>query len=148
MSWTIRPLRADDRGAWDPLWQGYLTFYESRLPAEVTEATWQRLLTEGIDPNGFCAVDESDVPIGIVHYLFHSSTWSTSEVCYLQDLFVSPEVRLGGAGRALIEAVYSAARERGAGQTYWLTQEFNETARKLYDRVGRLTPFIKYRDPS
>ena len=47
-------------------------------------------------------------------------------------------------GRALIEAVYGAADERGAPSVYWLTQDFNETARVLYDRVANLTPFIKY----
>lgn len=49
-----------------------------------------------------------------------------------------------GVGRALIEAVYEAADERGAPSVYWLTQDFNETARVLYDRVANLTPFIKY----
>ena len=49
-----------------------------------------------------------------------------------------------GAGRGLIEAVYAAADARGADQVYWLTQADNETARRLYDRVARLTPFIKY----
>ncbi|MGX1306119.1 GNAT superfamily N-acetyltransferase [Amorphus suaedae] len=66
-------------------------------------------------------------------------------VCYLQDLFVSPDVRGSGAGRALIEAVYEAADAAGAEQVYWLTQTFNETARRLYDRVASVTPFIKYR---
>ena len=38
-----------------------------------------------------------------------------------------------------------AADEAGADQVYWLTAHSNATARKLYDRVGQLTPFIKYR---
>ncbi len=148
MNWTIRPLDARDRADWEPLWQGYLTFYEASVPAEVTETTWQRLMTEGEDPSGFCAVDAGDRPIGIVHYHFHRSTWTIGDYCYLQDLFVSPEVRAGGAGRALIEAVYEVAEARGASQTYWLTQDFNATARGLYDKVGQLTPFIKYRSPA
>jgi hypothetical protein len=45
----------------------------------------------------------------------------------------------------LIEAVYRAADKVGADQVYWLTAHSNATARKLYDRVGQLTPFIKYR---
>lgn len=147
MSWTIRPLALRDRAAWEPLWKGYLTFYETQVPDEVTETTWQRLMAAGEDPSGFVAVDEDDRPIGIVHYHFHRSTWTIGDYCYLQDLFVSPAVRGGGAGRALIEAVYEAARARGASQTYWLTQDFNHTARKLYDKVGQLTPFIKYRGP-
>lgn len=55
-----------------------------------------------------------------------------------------PEMRGAGVGRALIEAVYAAADAHHAGSVYWLTQEFNHTARKLYDRIGVQTPFIKY----
>ena len=47
-------------------------------------------------------------------------------------------------GVALIEAVYEAADAAGAPHVYWLTQEFNETARQLYDKVAKQTPFIKY----
>ena len=52
-----------------------------------------------------------------------------------------------GAGRALIEGVYAAADENGSPDVYWLTQDFNEAGRRLYDRVGTLTPFIKYARP-
>ena len=48
-------------------------------------------------------------------------------------------------GRALIEAVYRAADAASADQVYWLTAQSNTTARKLYDRVGQATPFMKYR---
>jgi GNAT superfamily N-acetyltransferase len=65
--------------------------------------------------------------------------------CYLQDLYVVPETRGQGLGAALINHVYAAADERGAAEVYWHTQEFNATARRLYDRIGRLTPFIQYR---
>ena len=68
-------------------------------------------------------------------------------VCYLQDLYATPESRGTGVGRALIEAVYAAADTAGAPSVYWLTQDFNETARKLYDRIGVKTPFIKYSRP-
>jgi GNAT superfamily N-acetyltransferase len=53
-------------------------------------------------------------------------------------------VRGTGVGRKLIEAVYAAADAAGRPAVYWLTQDFNATARQLYDRIGVLTPFIKY----
>ena len=52
-----------------------------------------------------------------------------------------------GIGRALIEAVYDAADEAGHPNVYWQTQHFNETGRRLYDRVGELSPFIVYNRP-
>ncbi|MCB1481628.1 MAG: GNAT family N-acetyltransferase [Rhodobiaceae bacterium] len=142
---TIRPLAAGDRAGWDALWKGYLAFYESAVPGEVTETTWARLIDPADDPYGYCAVDASGRLIGIVHYLFHRSTWTTSCYCYLEDLFVDPAVRGSGAGRALIEAVYAAAAEKGATRIYWNTQHFNSRARVLYDRVATLSPFIQYR---
>jgi hypothetical protein len=39
----VRPLRPDEREAWEPLWSGYLTFYQISLPSTVTEITWTRL---------------------------------------------------------------------------------------------------------
>lgn len=143
MSILVRLLTASDRAAWDPLWQGYLTFYEQALGPDVIEETWRRLLDPETDMYGLCAVDSGGM-IGIAHFLYHPVTWSIGPRCYLEDLFVAPTARGTGAGRALIEAVYAHADARGADQVYWLTQDFNAEARRLYDRVARLTPFIKY----
>ena len=86
-----------------------------------------------------------DTLVGIVHYLFHRSTWTIGDYCYLQDLFTAPEARGQGAGRALIEAVYDRAEVAGASRVYWLTQETNATARTLYDTLADRPGFIQYR---
>lgn len=148
---NIRPLRASDHAEWRRLWTRYLEYYETSVPEDVYETYWARLL--GDDPQDFhCLVAEKDgliaekggALIGLTHYVFHRHGWKIEDVCYLQDLYVDPDVRGTGAGRALIEAVYKAADAKGSPSVYWLTQDFNETARKLYDRIGSLTPFIKY----
>ena len=144
MEIAIRHIAAPDRENWENLWNGYLAFYEVVLPPGVTDTTWQRLLEPGEDMHGLCATGTAGRPVGFVHFLFHRVTWSVADRCYLEDLFVAPDARGSGIGRKLIEAVYAAADARGADQVYWLTQDFNTTARKLYDRVGRQTPFIKY----
>ena len=140
----VRALAAEDREAWLPLWQGYLEFYETAISDAVTETTWRRIVDPAGPIHAFGAFDEGGRMIGIVHYLFHPVTWSAANRCYLEDLFVSPAARGTGAGRALIEAVYKAADEAGADQVYWLTAQNNATARRLYDRVARATPFMKY----
>jgi GNAT superfamily N-acetyltransferase len=145
MSFVIRTLRPGDRAQWDKLWQGYLTFYETALPEEVTELTWRRLMDPEAPILGFCAEDADGVLLGIVHYLFHPVTWAAGPRCYLEDLFTAAEARGKGVGRALIEAVYEAADKRGADQVYWLTATTNATARQLYDQVATATSFIKYR---
>lgn len=139
----VRPLTGNDYDRWGALWQGYLDFYRVTLTEDVTKSTWERLLDPNVDMHGLAA-ERDETVIGVVHYLFHPVTWSTSVRCYLEDLFVSEGARCTGAGAALIRAVYDAADARGADQVYWLTEEDNHTAQKLYDRVGRKTPFIKY----
>lgn len=141
---TVRTLSPADRASWNPLWQGYLSFYEEELPADITERTWARLMDPQFDLHGICVEDRHGEMAGICHFLYHPSTWSDGPYCYLEDLFVDPAVRGSGFGRALIDAVYAAADERGATRVYWLTQESNETARKLYDRIATLTPFVQY----
>lgn len=142
---TIRPLVASDRPRWEPLWQGYLRFYESDVPANVTNLTWTRTLDPEEPILGLCAATPENDLRGIVHFLFHPVTWAAGPRRYLEDLFTSPEARGQGVGRALIETVYAAADARGADQVYWLTQDFNATARRLCDQVAKVTPFIKYR---
>ena len=139
----IRPLRASDRAQWDSLWKGYLRFYRQRVSSEVTEATFARLVDESVQPHGLVA-DQDGTLLGFVHYLFHPTTWSVRNNCYLEDLFVSPSARGSGVGRALIRAVYAAADRERAGSVYWLTQEFNAEARALYDTLARRTSFIRY----
>ncbi len=83
-------------------------------------------------------------PVGLVHFVFHPSSWVSGRSAICRTLYADPSVRGTGVGRALIEAVYGAADANGTPQVYWFTQEFNATARRLYDRIGVPTPFIRY----
>jgi GNAT superfamily N-acetyltransferase len=140
----IRPFAPDDRQAWEPLWQGYLSFYKSALPPQVTETTWQRLNDPAEPMHGLVAILDGKI-VGIVHYLYHRSTWTVADYCYLQDLFTTEEARGRGVGRALIEAVYERAKADGAARVYWLTHETNTDAQALYDKVAARSGFIQYR---
>lgn len=141
---AIRPLRAEDRAPWGRLWAGYLEFYQATVDPEIPDLAFERLLSD--DPHEFhgLVAEQDGALVGLTHYLFHRHGWRAERVVYLQDLFVAPEIRGGGVGRALIEAVYAAADAAGCPRVYWLTQDFNAPARRLYDQIGRVTPFIKY----
>lgn len=143
----IRPLLTSDAVHWRRLWTDYLTYYESSVPEAVYQSTFARLL--GDDPQDYtCLIAEQDGrAVGLTHYLFHRHAWKVENTCYLQDLYADPDVRGTGIGRALIEAVYTAADQAGSPSVYWLTQDFNAVARRLYDRVGKRSPFIKYTRP-
>jgi len=144
MTLDIRPLTPADRAAWEPLWQGYLAFYKASVSPETTDAAWARF-HDGAEPMNALGAFRDGRLVGIVHYIFHRSTWTVGPYCYLQDLFTAEEARGGGVGRALIEAVYERARAAGASRVYWLTHESNDTARALYDRIADRPGFIQYR---
>ena len=140
---SVRALTRADEPQWRRLWTGYLRFYESTVDEEVYLTTFERLLS-GNEPQHCLVAEADDQPVGLVHFLYHRHHWRIEDVCYLQDLYADPEVRGLGVGRALIEAVYAAADANGTPMVYWNTQDFNTTARRLYDRIGEKTPFIKY----
>jgi GNAT superfamily N-acetyltransferase len=141
---VVRPVSADERGAWEPLWKGYQTFYEVALSAETTATTWARL-HDPAEPMGVLGAYVDGRLVGIAHYIFHRSCWTVGDYCYLQDLFVAADARGHGAGRALIEAVEKEARSVGASRVHWLTREDNTVARALYDRLAERSGFIQYR---
>jgi GNAT superfamily N-acetyltransferase len=141
---TIRPLAPEDRAQWEPLWQGYLAFYKAGVPDEVTDITFARFFDHAEPMHALVAERDGEI-VGMVHYIFHCSTWTKGPYCYLQDLFVREDVRGGGVGRELIEAVYERAKAQGASRVYWLTQEDNATARALYDKLAERSGFIQYR---
>jgi GNAT superfamily N-acetyltransferase len=141
---VIRPVGANERAAWEPLWKGYLDFYRASVPKEVYDATWARL-HDPREPMHLLGGYVDEKLLGIVHYIYHRSCWTVGDYCYLQDLFVAEAARGHGLGRALIEAVYDEARSAGASRVHWLTMEDNATARALYDTLADRSGFIQYR---
>lgn len=147
MSVAVRPLDPADRAAWGDVWAGYLAFYGADVPGVQFDLHFARLVDpvqshwHGLVANG------PQGPVGIAHVLLHPHGWQARDTAYLQDLFVVPAARGTGVGRALIEAAYDLADRLEAQGVYWTTQHFNTDARALYDKVGRLTPFIKYTRP-
>ena len=140
----IRPLTAADHADWRRLWTAYLDFYETSVPEEVYEASFARLLSPNANEYK-CLIAEIDgKPVGLAHFLYHRFMWTVADTCYLMDLFTDPSARGKGVARALITAVHAAAKKDGVPTTYWNTQDTNVTARKLYDQVATLTPFLTY----
>ena len=141
---TVRDLEAADFGHWEPLWQGYLTFYKAIVPDPVTRLTFSRLTGGRVGMGGFLAFD-GPAAIGMVNWIMHPSCWTAGDYCYLQDLFVDPARRGGGPGRRLIDAVYAKARASECSRVYWLTHETNRDAMALYNKVAEPSGFIQYR---
>jgi GNAT superfamily N-acetyltransferase len=140
----IGRLSEQDRAEWQVLFKGYNDFYERELPQEQYDTSWQGFMDDTRIHALGAKLDGKLV--GITHFLVHAST-SGPDVCYLQDLFTAREARGQGVARKLIEAVVEWAKARDLNRVYWLTQETNTAARKLYDQVAVNRGFIHYLIP-
>lgn len=140
---TIESAEQKDYASWLPLWINYQTFYRTIIPDKVTKLTWERFLTPS-EPV-YCAVAKYNGKIvGLVHYLFHRSTWAESNYCYLEDLFVSEDVRGQHIGKQFIEYVQQQAKKHHASRLYWHTHETNLRGQRLYDWVAKKSGMIEY----
>ena len=128
----------------EALWCKYLEFYKTNVDDIVYHTTFKRLRSKNITSQKSFVADQNNELIGLVHFIYHPHNWKVENVCYLQDLFVAPNIRGNGVGRALIEAVYLDSDQHKSSNVYWLTQDFNKQARILYDNLATVTPFIKY----
>ncbi|PTE13790.1 GNAT family N-acetyltransferase [Pseudogemmobacter blasticus] len=144
MTAAIRDIAAPDKAPFHALWQGYLDFYGVTLTPEVTARTWARLLDPASPLRGRVAA-KGDALLGFALSLTHPSSWVAGEDCYLEDLFVAPQARGQGLGRALIDDLITQARARGCHRLYWHTRHDNAQARKLYDSYVQTDDHIRYR---
>lgn len=141
---TIEPVAEQDWDDWRRLWLLYLEFYETSRAEDVQNATWARLMAGDKGMFAALARDAEGQAVGLVNFLYHPGFWMVEDQVYLNDLFVLPEARGTGAGRALIDYVQAHAAQRGVRKVYWLTAEDNQTARALYDQLAAKTPFVHY----
>ncbi|OAH38126.1 GNAT family N-acetyltransferase [Methylorubrum populi] len=140
----MRDPAADDEADWRRLWAGYLAFYGEDLPEAVTAATWQRILDPASPVFARFAARDGTL-VGMTVNVLHEGTWTVAPVCYLEDLFVAPEARGAGIGRALIADLVDLGTMRGWSRLYWHTKLGNAEARRLYERFVAADDFCRYR---
>ena len=81
---------------------------------------------------------ENEAPIGFAVFFHNFSTWLARPGLYLEDLFVKPEARGKGYGRALLVHLAKIARDRGCGRMEWAVLDWNESAIQFYRALGAL----------
>jgi len=114
-----------------------LAAYE-REPDAVT-ATEADLLRDGFGPNPFyfCLIADLDgQPAGFAFYFFNYSTWKGRPGLYLEDIFVHPEFRGLGIGKALLERVAAIAVENNCPRMQWQVLDWNTPAIEFYRATG------------
>ena len=140
----IRMAEGRDEPRWRELWDGYTRFYEREPNEAITRHTWARILDSKSPVMSIVAEDDAGRVIGIANYLLHENTSTVAPVCYLQDLFVDPQVRASGTGKAMIDWLVAEMKRQGWARLYWATKETNYRARGLYDKYTPHSGFLRY----
>jgi GNAT superfamily N-acetyltransferase len=135
-SFTIRPATIEDVPVILELIRSLATY--ERAPNEVTatEAQLTDVLFSERPAAEVLLAFEGDVPAGFAVFFFNFSTWLGRPGLYLEDLFVRPEKRGHGYGRALLVHLAKIARDRGCGRMEWAVLDWNEPAIEFYKKLG------------
>ena len=147
MSVSIRPIAEADRQTWEALFQAYAEFYKTSVPDGGFDAVWDWIFDDDNDFWCDLACDHDGKVIGFTQYQLMHRSLGGGMVVYLSDLYVNPDIRGSGAGRALIDHVVEFAKAKGLPNVRWLTQEFNYPARRLYDTYEPKSDFVLYSVP-
>ena len=119
-----------------PLISAYQRFYEvDGVDPDRNRSFFRRFLAPSDDGLLLAARDEAGAILGYACLYWHFSSLQATETVLMNDLYVTPEARGRGVGRALIEAAAGVARERGAAWLEWATAPDNHTAQRLYDSM-------------
>jgi len=129
-----------DRERWADLYRGYSAFYE--VPTPDLNHLWHRLTADG-ELECFVAEFDGEV-VGLAHVRAFARPLEGDTAGFLDDLFVDPTRRGGGAGAALLTHLRSLAAERGWGAVTWITGADNHIARRLYDRLAEAQQWVTY----
>jgi GNAT superfamily N-acetyltransferase len=114
-----------------------LALYE-KAPEEA-KATREQIIESFFseDPKVFCEIVEVDGSIaGFAIWFLNYSTWQGKHGIYLEDLFVRPQYRGKGFGKALLKHLAAICEERGYGRFQWWVLDWNQPAIDFYKSLG------------
>ena len=135
-NFEIRPARVEDVPLILELIRDLATY--ERAPKEVT-ATEEQLVAVLFGEKPVAEVllaFERKSPVGFAVFFHNFSTWLGRPGLYLEDLFIKPEKRERGYGRALLVDLAKIALDRGCGRMEWAVLDWNEPAIKFYRSLG------------
>ena len=135
---TIRPAGIDDVPVILELIKDLATYERAPNDVTATEAGLKEVLFGAKPAAEVLIAREKDDAVGFAVFFYNFSTWPGRPGLYLEDLFVRPEKRGYGYGRALLVHLARIAKERGCGRMEWAVLDWNEPAIGFYRKLGAM----------
>lgn len=139
----VRATAPADEAAWRELYRGYRDFYKMEHADEKIDTVWGWINDPGHETRGLVAEVDGTI-LGLANYRTFARPLSASHGLFLDDLFTSADARGKGVGSALLTRLAEIARDENATVVRWITADDNKTARSLYDKVSKQTPWVTY----
>src|ERR1044071_8093744 len=136
VDFQIRPARVDDLPIILQLIRDLATYERAPNDVTATEEQLRRVLFGEKTSADVLVAREGDEAVGFAVFFHNFSTWLGKPGLYLEDLFVRPEKRGRGYGRALLERLAQIAKERACGRIEWAVLDWNEPAIQFYRKLG------------
>ena len=132
-SHEVRRARVEDAEAVGRMLHDFNTEYDDHTPGPETMG---KRIRELLASGDVTVLIGGDGPDGLALLRFRPSLWSESLDCYLEELYVVPDLRGRGLGQALMKAAIETAQAEGAGYMDLGTAETDTAARALYEKMG------------
>ena len=143
--WEVRLMTAGDRASFLLAWHDYCAAEGIRSADTEPSSLFQRLLDPGTGQGCLVVAANNGAPIvAFVTFCLHHHTFSSRQICYVEDLYVAPPARRQGMGKALMIALEQTGRRLGWGRLYWHTDTTNTAAQALYDSMATRQTVVTY----
>jgi GNAT superfamily N-acetyltransferase len=136
MTITIRPAQLSDSELILRFIRELAEYEKAADAVEATTASIEQSLfgSQSVTHAVICEIDGE--PVGFAVWFYTYSTWLARNGLYLEDLYVTPEKRGSGAGKALLKYLAKLAVEKGCGRFEWSVLDWNEPAIRVYRAIG------------
>jgi RimJ/RimL family protein N-acetyltransferase len=143
----VEKLNSDDYVQWQELYKGYADFYQMPMNDEILHQVWEWIFDEEMEFYALSAKTEDGEMVGFMHYRQMPSPLRGILVGFLDDLYVSPDNRGGGAVQSLFKALNEDAKKNDWQYVRWITATDNSRARAVYDKISGTIDFVTYQMP-
>lgn len=137
-------MRERDQPRWRALYKGYADFYRQEQTDEAAVVVWSWIHDSEHEVRCLVVEAEHGDLVGLAHYRPFARPLSASAGCFLDDLFIDPDHRGGGAVDALLTELRRLAAVEGWSVVRWITADDNYRGRAKYDQHAARTTWVTY----